>query len=783
MTSKKKSKQPRARKNYPYASRRRIAAWRGFVVSVGRGLAGLILALALLALSGYLAARFFVTPEFLRSRMISALESTFHRPVKIAHVTLVLHQGLKVEGLEVLESEAFPGETFLSSEFLLVKFEPAALLRGRLVLSKILLMRPEIELVRRPDGIWNIQEVLTRPRAAGSGGRFALPPLSAAKTIAIENGSLRVRDMPRKLNLSFSEFQFEAEDFNLEETFAVRMSFVNSSKIGPKKVRANFSLDGGISLAGFRPEAASVTARSLSTTVDGKTIRASGELRNLRAPELDLKLELPALSAEDLGRYKPTPSWVDFPASRWEARLRPILTSTDTAALGDEVEVSTVSPSIVAYHVPHLSMQAGGVRLGAWGRYRLSDRQVFATLRLAGTDLSKLPGLIALWKANEPAGRATGTLSLEGPWNAPKLKRAALQLRGLGLKFWNGKRVTQADVDFRSRDGFRDWELRALRGNWIAYGNALSNIDLAFDVKNGDMVVPKLNLVWNESGISLKGCIKDVRRPTAVYLDGEVDKVRIDEAYAAIENLIVLRRQEKGLPPATDRRWATVLKGAIPPHFPDMFGRLSWSQGHSPNFTTDNFKLIWNLHDIEKGFEKLNGRFRISFGPGRMKNIPEMRKGHPLVDLLLIPYVEMHRLAAIGRFSLDTALPKSMSFTKAYGEFDAQRGIVGVNFVHFDSAQFVSYSDGKVDFPREKTDLHVLLRLPSESKNLAAKLTDDKGRPSIDVDLVDDLNSPSVNFNLRSIKSDDIENALAAGIQRVAPFPNLEDYLTCGRTP
>jgi len=781
--NKKKPPAQSSRKGYPRASRRRIALWRGIVISIGRGLAALVLAFALIALALFGAIRFWVTPEMLRARIITALEGTFHRPVTIKHVTLLLHQGIKVEGLEVAESDEFPGKKFLSSEFLLVKFKPSALLRGRLELSAVRLVRPEIQLVRRGDGIWNIEEVLTRQHSERTGGRFALPPLSAARTIAVENGSLRVRDIPRKLNLQFSEFAFSADDFNLEDAFDVRMSFVNTSKIVKKTVRASFDFEGRIDLAGFHPEGASIEAQSLTITLDGKTMRASGELRNMTAPEVDLKLELPPLTAADLGRYEPTPSWVDLPASLWEARLRPIVTSAEAVSLGDEAEASTAAAKIVAYHIPHLSMQTDGLRIGAWGRYRISDGNLFSTLRFAGTDLSRVAELYAPWKENAPEGKVTGTLSLQGPWNRPSLQRAALQLRDFSLVFWNGKRVTNADVDFRSRDGFKDWELRAPRGSWIAYGNALSDIDLAFSVKNGNMIVPKLKLVWNESKIDLKGCIKNVRHPSAVYVDGEVDTLRIDEAYAAIENLIVLRRQEKGLPHATDRRWATVLKDAIPPRFPDMFGRLAWHEAHSPNFTTDNFKLIWNLRDIAQGLEKINGRFRMSFGPGRMQNIPEMRKGHPLVDLLLIPYVEMHRLAAIGRFSLDTALPKSMSFTKAYGEFEAQRGLVDVNFVHFDSSQFVSYSDGKVDFPKEKTDLHVLLRLPQVSKNLAAKLTDDKGRPSIDVDLVNDLNSPTVNFNLRRIKNNDIENALAAGIQRVSPMPSIEDYLTCGRTP
>ncbi len=780
---KKKSGNTNSRKPYPRSSRRRLRAWRNGVIWFGRFLAGLVLAVTFLIGTLYLAARFFITPEMLRGRISTALEATFHRPVKIDHVTLVLHQGLKVSGLEVAESEAFPGKKFISSEFLLVTFNPFSLLRGSLELGKVLLVRPEIILRRRADGIWNIQDVLTGEAGKKSGGRFSLPPLSAAKTIAIESGSLSVRDIPRKLNLNFSEFGFEAEGFNLEEEFGVRMNFVNLSKIGKKTLRANFELDGSLDLAGFRPQGAKITARTLNVTLDGKTLHASGEIRDLSAPEIDLKFKLPPLTAADLGRYKPTPSWVDFPASTWEARFRPILSSTATAELGGEAEFSTTPASIIAYHVPHLSMSAGGLRLGAWGRYRFSDQNIFATVRLAGADLSRIPVLYPPWKENAPAGRATGTISFQGPWTKPAFKRAALQLRGLALTFWKGKRITDADLNFRSREGFKDYDLRVLKGSWIAYANALSDLDIKLDVKHRDMAVQKLKLIWNGSRIDLNGCIKNVRRPTEVYVDGEVETVRVDEAYAAIENVLRLRRAEKGLPSVGEKGWAQILKDGIPPRFPDMVGRLTWRKAHSPNFETDNFRLVWDLHDIAQGLDDLNGHFRMSFGPGRMKDIPQMRKGHPLVDLLLIPYVEMHRLAAGGILNLEKIFPTTMDFTKAYGEFNANRGIVDVIIAHFDSSEFVSYSDGKVDFPREKTNLHVLLRLPKVSKNLAAKLLDGKGRPSIDVNLVDNLNSPTINFNFRSIKGDDIENALASGLTRVTPFPPLEENLSCGRTP
>ena len=114
---------------------------------------------ALILLSGVVL-RLVVTPEALRTRIASHLEKSFKRPVSIDHVSIVLHQGLKISGLRVEESEAFGGGEFLSSEFLIAKYKLSSLLRGRIVLTEVRLMGPRIRLIRRRAGVTNIEDMI-----------------------------------------------------------------------------------------------------------------------------------------------------------------------------------------------------------------------------------------------------------------------------------------------------------------------------------------------------------------------------------------------------------------------------------------------------------------------------------------------------------------------------------------------------------------------------------------------------------------------------------------------
>ncbi|MFH1725041.1 MAG: AsmA family protein [Elusimicrobiota bacterium] len=751
--------------------------WIGWT-AVGAGAAALALAVA-----ATVAVNVFVTPEALKSRIAGELEKAFNRPVRLDHVTLLLHQGVKVSGLEVQDSEDFGGEVFLSSRFLLAKFKLWPLLFGRVELRRVLLMSPRIQLVRRADGVWNLEDILFRPeRPARVKDSPAVPPLHSAEFISIERGELRVRDVPRRLDLSFDGVRFQAKNFSPETPFTVQMTFRNESWVRGKLVRAAVDLKGSVSLGGFRPGEVEVSAKRLAVEVDGLKLEAEGTVRNLLRPVVDITLDLPRLTSAVLSRYHAVPKGIDLPPSRWELRLGPEAPSASASASTGTAPSSPASATgFGAYRVSELSVSAGGMLLEASGRVDLDERGLSLTVRTPKFPLEKAAGVYAPWAQRRMEGTAAGSLKLAGSFAEPEVESVELELRGFSTNLKNGKRIGKADITIRGKDRLRSIDVRVPRGTYVAYGNALSDIDLEFRIEKGDMVVPKLGVTWNESRFRLAGCVKNVAAPKEVYVDGNVDRLRIDEFYAAIENLIILRKAEKGETVTKGLPWARVFKYAIPKRFPDLTGRVRMSRAHSPNFDTQNVEVLWELKDIARGLKNVNGHFRIGFGPGRVMDVPKVRKAHPVVNVLLLPFVEMHKIQRKSDLSLDTAVPKTLDFTRTYGEFGAERGIVDVRYLHFDSGQFVSFTDGRVDFPTEKLDLHVLLRIPEPRGNLSYYLVDTKGRPSIDITIEDDLNRPNVKFKTRKIQADDIENALAAGLQRVLLFPALDEKLSCGR--
>lgn len=101
----------------------------------------------------------------LRSVLTGKLESVFGRPVEVRSYSFSLWHGpaLEARSLEVGDDARFGREYFLRAESLTVRLRWQSLFAGRLELGTLSLSHPSLNLVRNPDGDWNLAEWLPRP--------------------------------------------------------------------------------------------------------------------------------------------------------------------------------------------------------------------------------------------------------------------------------------------------------------------------------------------------------------------------------------------------------------------------------------------------------------------------------------------------------------------------------------------------------------------------------------------------------------------------------------------
>ena len=112
-------------------------------------------------------------------RVAQAISASINRPVHFdsIHLHLLPLPGLTIQNFVVEEDPAFGSEPVLRANTVEARLRLASLWRRRIEVSQIKLLAPSINLVRRPDGRWNLQGVVTQagylqsaPTAQGSAG-------------------------------------------------------------------------------------------------------------------------------------------------------------------------------------------------------------------------------------------------------------------------------------------------------------------------------------------------------------------------------------------------------------------------------------------------------------------------------------------------------------------------------------------------------------------------------------------------------------------------------------
>ncbi len=101
-----------------------------------------------------------------RPRIAGALSRALGRPVTLEGVTLRLlpTPGLNLSGLVVQDDPAFSAEPILRANEVTAAMRLTSLWRGRLEIASLSLAYPSMNLVRRPDGHWNVEALLERAR-------------------------------------------------------------------------------------------------------------------------------------------------------------------------------------------------------------------------------------------------------------------------------------------------------------------------------------------------------------------------------------------------------------------------------------------------------------------------------------------------------------------------------------------------------------------------------------------------------------------------------------------
>jgi hypothetical protein len=597
--------------------------------------------------------------------------------------------------------------------------------------------------VRDTAGKWNLADIFTSTHAARamSMGRFSLPLSWAAEQMKIEQGLVTVEDRLQDTSYRFGNVDLAVERFAVDRPFVFTAACDNSSSSRGRTIKSRFSFEGDASLSGFDWSRAYLRAKRVALTVEGVTVRGSGAATGLPPSDMNGDASVPALGPAEWRRLLGRELDLRLPASRWQLRA--------------------AFPAAKRLRVLRLHVDAPPLSASAMGLVDFSSGTLKAAASVTQFPLSQAGDAYPPWRRLRLNGVLNGAIGVAGPWSRLKVRKATLKVSRAAGRFRNFA-ISGGDVSLAASEDLDDVSLSVAGGEGRFYSHPFSELSVAARLKKDDLRLERLALRLLGSRVSLQARVRDLKDPKEVAIKGSIDRVRWEQTQALIGELAAkvsthTARVESSRP----RTWVRSFKYAIPKNFPDTSGHITIRSVAHKNFAFNNVDLLWDIRGVSPALKRVNGDVRVSFGPGRVGDIPAVQDSNKFLRIIFLPFIYMHKMNKLSVFSTATAYPKSLDFTRIEGEYGLRQGVITTRLFHVDSPQMVAFADGTADFVKETVDMNIRTRLNSYSATLPEWWQDEKGRAAIAFRVKGDLNLPDLEPRMSKMASDEIERALA----------------------
>jgi hypothetical protein len=391
-----------------------------------------LLALLLIGAAAWLIPSYFSAEPY-RHRLQAGLERTLHRQVTFGRVSVRVlpRPGFVIENAVIQEDPAFGSEPFARVERIECNVRWQTVLGARLDFSRIQLQHPNINLVRKAEGGWNVERlflILTAADFKDGGSGYNGPKAADLKDQGpVYNGpaglpDLEVEDGRVNFKIGENKKALAITDLRAQLSFDPAHRYLQFRLVG-SPVRTDLSLPtpGAVEVSGewtpgrdFRgPLNAMVQAREAlvydwAPLVTGRNTGLYGVVD----AELRVTGPIRSLNFEGQGRLSELHRWDQIPPADsmpWTLAFRGQLDRDRGRVLLETIEASFADSHI------HVS---GAID------YSPSSPELDLVLALERSrleDLTAVAGRVWTWKGGFGIrGRVDGMLAIKGPWSEPR---------------------------------------------------------------------------------------------------------------------------------------------------------------------------------------------------------------------------------------------------------------------------------------------------------------------------------------------------------------------------
>ena len=248
------------------------------------------------------------TPEKLRALIMPRIEEAVGRKVTVNKFSLKVWTGLGVEleGIELANAKGFAEKPMVKVESIVLKVNLLGLLKRQLVISSLVVDKPEIMIEKDIKGVFNFDDLI-KPVPAGQ--KTAPPPSSSPVSLAMQ--SFRIKDGRFELDDKQGKVKAVASGINEELSLSADLKLENIRTKGTikvadisaevpglkvSKIYVNVSHDISVNL----PKKL-VTINDITVAPQGLALSLGGTVANFDSlPVLDLALKTTAIEIKQI---------------------------------------------------------------------------------------------------------------------------------------------------------------------------------------------------------------------------------------------------------------------------------------------------------------------------------------------------------------------------------------------------------------------------------------------------------------------------------------------------
>jgi uncharacterized protein YhdP len=141
-------------------------------------------------------------------------------------------------------------------------------------------------------------------------------------------------------------------------------------------------------------------------------------------------------------------------------------------------------------------------------------------------------------------------------------------------------------------------------------------------------------------------------------------------------------------------------------------GKLTVSKLKNPVYTASDFAADWSLHDIDPTLRHLNGSFKLTQGPGEVKNLKNLAASSKAAKLALMPLVVLQSLDKLGIVKMGLPDFSRLDISHIDGDYGFKNGLMTINQFQIVGPQLTIGATGNVELAPGKLNVEVNLDTP-----------------------------------------------------------------------